>query len=487
MLDDVACFLNRFVRLSEPQAAIVTLWIVHTHAIRLATTTPYLAITSAEKQSGKTRLLEVLELLVNKPWLTGHATAASLIRKIDKDRPTLLLDESDAAFQGDKQYAEALRGVLNTGHRRGGQASCCIGQGANITVKDFQTFCPKAIAGIGKLPDTVADRSIPIRLKRKGPGEPVQRFRRRLVKPQADTLRERVSMWAAQIKEAPEPPLPDALSDRQQDGAEPLLVVADTVGGDWSHQGRQSLIEIFGGRSAEDQSHGVRLLSDVRDIFEVCGVESIATKELIEKLVEIETSPWSEWNHGKAITPVSLSRLLKRFDIAPRGIRLGDVTPKGYSRASFEDTFARYLPSRELEPDVETQHPPQSNIRAEATDFSEPPQKAPVADVESEESACIHAGCGGCCGSKPGSSTRGRKTSNSWSWMDGGNHLIPAAILVDEVAYLGGSLVLLLDDGGTSLRLALPAAAQWLSLEIRRHKSEIIAELSRRYLQGAIR
>ena len=79
-------------------------------------------------------------------------------------------------------------------------------------------------------------------------------------------------MWAAQIKEAPEPPLPDALSDRQQDGAEPLLVLADTVGGDWSHQGRQSLIEIFGGRSAEDQSHGVRLLSDVRDIFEVCGV-----------------------------------------------------------------------------------------------------------------------------------------------------------------------------------------------------------------------
>ena len=63
---------------------------------------------------------------------------------------------------GEKEYAEALRGVLNTGHRRGGKASCCVGQGANITYKDFSTFCPKAIAGIGKLPDTVADRSIPI-------------------------------------------------------------------------------------------------------------------------------------------------------------------------------------------------------------------------------------------------------------------------------------------------------------------------------------
>ena len=143
LLDDVACFLNRFVRLSEPQAAIVTLWIVHTHAIRLATTTPYLAITSAEKQSGKTRLLEVLELLVNKPWLTGHATAASLIRKIDKDRPTLLLDESDAAFQGDKQYAEALRGVLNTGHRRGGQASCCMRPRRKYHGQGFSDILPQ--------------------------------------------------------------------------------------------------------------------------------------------------------------------------------------------------------------------------------------------------------------------------------------------------------------------------------------------------------
>ena len=139
--------------------------------------TPYLAITSAEKQCGKTRLLEVLDLLVSNPWLTGKVSAACLIRKIDSQKPTLLLDESDAAFNGEKEYAEVLRGVLNTGHRRGGHASCCVGQGVNITFKDFHTFCPKAIAGIGKLPDTVADRSIPIRLKRRAPGEPVERFR----------------------------------------------------------------------------------------------------------------------------------------------------------------------------------------------------------------------------------------------------------------------------------------------------------------------
>ena len=197
MLDDLFAFVRRFVSLSPSQARVVVLWIAHTHAIDAADATPYLAITSAEKQSGKTRLLEVGELLVAGAWLTGKVSAAVLIRKIDSEQPALLLDESDAAFAGEKEYAEALRGVLNTGHRRGGKASCCVGQGTKITFKDFSTFCPKAIAGIGNLPDTVADRSVPIRLKRAKRGEHVERFRRRDVEAEATGLRGRLEAWSA--------------------------------------------------------------------------------------------------------------------------------------------------------------------------------------------------------------------------------------------------------------------------------------------------
>jgi hypothetical protein len=180
VLDDVAGFIRRFVSLSPEQAFVVALWVLHTHAFDAADSTPYLAITSAEKRSGKTRLLEILELVVARPWLTGRVSAAALVRKIDAEAPTLLLDESDAAFAGDKEYSEALRGILNSGHRRGGKTSLCVGQGSNITFKDFSVFAPKAVAGIGKLPDTIADRSIPIRLERKKPGEGVARFRHRL-------------------------------------------------------------------------------------------------------------------------------------------------------------------------------------------------------------------------------------------------------------------------------------------------------------------
>jgi DNA primase len=118
LLDRVVAYIRRYVALSDSQARIGALFVVHTHAFEAADSTPYLAITSAEKQSGKSRLLEVLELVVANPWFAGRVTAAVLTRKIDAEQPTLLLDESDAAFGGEQEYAETLRGVLNTGYRR---------------------------------------------------------------------------------------------------------------------------------------------------------------------------------------------------------------------------------------------------------------------------------------------------------------------------------------------------------------------------------
>ena len=178
LLDRVAAFIWRYVMLSPAQLNAVVLWIAHTHCFDAADSTPYLSITSAEMRCGKSRLLEVLDLLVCRPWLTARVSAAVLPRKIQAERPSLLLDESDTAFGGQKDYAEALRGILNSGHRRGGCVSLCAGQGTKINYKNFDTFCPKAIAGIGRLPDTIADRSIPIRLKRRISRERVERFRR---------------------------------------------------------------------------------------------------------------------------------------------------------------------------------------------------------------------------------------------------------------------------------------------------------------------
>ena len=347
MLCGILSFIRRFVFLSDSQARVLTLWVVHTHAFSASAATPYMAVSSAEKQSGKTRLLEVLNTLVASPWMTGRVTAAVLVRKIDKDQPTLLLDESDAAFGGEKEYAEALRGILNTGYTIGGSASCCVGQGAAMGFKDFSTFCPKAIAGIGKLPDTVADRSVPIRLKRAAPGEVIERFRRRDVQAEATNLRDMISSWCLLFEESfqdARPELPDELSDRQQDCAEPLLAIADAAGGEWPTAARASLVELCAQARATEESIGVQLLSDIRGILTARATDRISSADLASALAEIETSPWGEW--GKSQKPISapkLARLLGRFGITPETVRIGDKTPKGYRLDDFADAFTRYL------------------------------------------------------------------------------------------------------------------------------------------------
>jgi hypothetical protein len=366
ILDEVMRFVRRFVSMTDDQARVVALWLFHSHAFEAAVTTPYLAINSAEKQSGKTRLLEILGrgLLVANPWFTGRVSTAVLVRKIDAESPTLLLDESDAAFSGNKrqagpskEYAEALRGILNSGYRRGGVASLCVGQGANITYKDFSTFCPKAIAGIGQLPDTVADRSIPIRLKR-APRGTVERFCERETPQEGYELGARVGVWCTanleRLRDA-RPEIPAQLSDRQADCCEPLLAIADLAGGDWPAAARPTLVELCAQAQQADGSISVRLLGELQRIFSpiddngksLTEVERISSSDLAAALGAIEGGPWQEWGKfRKPITPNQLAQLLARYDIRPKNIRFPDERVlKGYERAQFVESWALYLPS----------------------------------------------------------------------------------------------------------------------------------------------
>jgi hypothetical protein len=64
LLNELRSFVCRYVVLSECQATVIALWVLHTHLMDSFDVTPYLDINSAEKQSGKTRLLEVLKVMV---------------------------------------------------------------------------------------------------------------------------------------------------------------------------------------------------------------------------------------------------------------------------------------------------------------------------------------------------------------------------------------------------------------------------------------
>ncbi len=159
-LDAVVAHLRRFVHLATPEHAdAVALWTAHTHAyLERLGQSPILALTSAVKQSGKTRVLDVIEFLVRAPWRITRPSESVLFRKIDADHPTVLLDEVDAIFGDKTGNTEGIRSLFNSGNRRGTKVPRTVAQGRTFALVEFDVFCPKATAGIGGLPDTILDR-----------------------------------------------------------------------------------------------------------------------------------------------------------------------------------------------------------------------------------------------------------------------------------------------------------------------------------------
>lgn len=353
VLDRVVKALTYYVVFrDERQADACTLWIAHTYAIGCFDTTPYLHITSPEKRSGKTRLFEVLELLVHMPWRQAQPSEAVVFRKIERDHPTLMLDEVDAVFGKNAKHHEGLRGILNAGHRRGTSVSRCVGEGTKMELKDFDVFCAKAIAGIGNLPDTVADRCIRIEMARKAPTEQVVRFRVKVAEEATAPLRESLREWVAEVEPSlkdAEPPIPTELDDRSADGWEPLLAIADAAGGNWPVRAREAAIALSCAKVEGDESYQSRLLAHVRDCFE--DAERMSSDSLLRRLVQIEDAPYGEW-WGKALDfgdtrgpGFRLSKALRPFGIKPRDIRIEGSVLKGYHRDDFEDAWTRYLDS----------------------------------------------------------------------------------------------------------------------------------------------
>jgi antitoxin (DNA-binding transcriptional repressor) of toxin-antitoxin stability system len=353
VLADAEAYLRRYVVFpSDAPAVAGALFAAHTHAFAAAETTPYLHVTAPEKLSGKTRFAEALANLCCRPLPAAHMTAAAVYRSIGDPAPTILFDEVQELFgRGADGDQKKLQAVLNAGFQPDTPVRVVEGDGANRVVAEFPVFCPKVLAGKGELPDMLASRSIPIRMRRKKKTDTVQRFRRRPARAEAEPLRARLAGWAAtalpKLTDAM-PDLPEELNDRQQDIWEPLLAIADAAGGDWPKRARAAAIELHGGEVTDD-SVGVLLLRHVRETFEQHGaLDRITTAALLGFLVDRDDGPWGEWwgNDVEATRlkgpAVRLAKLLKPYGIKPKLLRFEGEPERGYERAAFVDAWAAY-------------------------------------------------------------------------------------------------------------------------------------------------
>jgi hypothetical protein len=347
LLDDMINQVLRYVMMPIESAIAIALWCLYAHVFEGFPISPRLAITSPEKRCGKTTLLNVIQTLVPKPLQAAHITAAAIFRTVEAVRPTLLIDEADTFIKDN----EELRGIINSGHSRGGQVVRLVGD--NYEPHAFSTWCPTAIAAIGSLPDTIEDRSIPVSLKRRRPEEKVERFRSDKT-PELVEMCRKAARWGVDNHLAlidSDPSMPAELHDRAADNWRPLLAIADQVGGGWGERARHAAVALSVTNSAEGENLSYRLLSDIREIFVEKKIDRIGSEDLAMELSIISGSPWITLNRGKAVDSGWIAKRLRPFEIRPGTVRMSaEKTAKGYRLDQFKDAFERYLPLLDVTP-----------------------------------------------------------------------------------------------------------------------------------------
>lgn len=349
LLAQLKALIARFVILpSEEALDATTLWVAASHLQPAWQHAPRLAVVGPAKRCGKSRLLDVLTETVHQAVIMVNSTPAAVFRSITEEPPTLIVDEADTIFGTPKmaEKNEEMRGLLNAGHQRDRPVLRVVGN--DHKPHAFPTFAMAAIAGIGDLPDTIMDRSIVIRMRRRAEGERVSPYRTKRDQKVLHEIRAKIALWTKLLADQAvhlEPEMP--VEDRAADTWEPLVITADLAGGAWPRLARQACARMVASEvvAEEENPSGARILADIRRIFFGRGdAESLSTDDLLFALNGDPEAPWGEWGRG-GLTARGLGAMLREYGISSGNVRVGEIQRKGYTRNKFADAWKRYCPA----------------------------------------------------------------------------------------------------------------------------------------------
>jgi hypothetical protein len=349
------CFLAKYIVLPETDLCAVVAWVLGAWLHDLWDRFPNLAITSPEKRSGKSRLLELLMQVCPRPWLVINPTFAVVHRKVKLEHPTMLLDEAQVMLRLHTENGAVMREYYCGGIGKDAKTSRCD-KTDNHNPVDFPIYTPKVAALIGKLDEVMADRNIAIVLRRKRPQDTVQRCRLRDVEAEGKALACELGTWAqtAEVRARAldvydQLDLPAITNDRMAELLLPLITVLTILGPAEGQPNRPLQVLLQHAKAAdategeaERLSPGVHLLKACREIFNP-GEVFIPTATLIDCLCNRREEPWFYWGKdGSPLNEYALAVLLKEFEIRPAQGR--DRKCRGYYQKDFQDAWERYLP-----------------------------------------------------------------------------------------------------------------------------------------------
>jgi hypothetical protein len=305
-------------------------------------------------------LLTVLSELVNRPVVAANISSPAFFRVIEETQPTLLIDEADTFLQGNDE----LRGILNSGYtrktayvvrvsHRGTEMDEIDDDRARGTTRPtlsrlarFSCWCPKVMAAIGRLPETLADRCVVIRMQRKLSAEECERLR----KLDATELRRKCVRFVRDHEgaiESARPNIPEDLNDRAGDIWEPLLALADLAGGRWPELSRHAAEGLTA--IAQESNPIAALLFDLLILFGKVESERLFSRDIVQALNLMADRSWAETNKGKPVTELWLAQRMRPYGVRPKTLWIGERAGKGYCMEDFGEVFRRYIPRAEID------------------------------------------------------------------------------------------------------------------------------------------
>ena len=311
--------------------------------------TPRIAFLSPEPGCGKTRALEVTELLVPRPVEAVNVTPAYLFRKVcDPDGPpTILYDEIDTVFGPKAKDNEEIRGMLNAGHRNGRRRRPVRGARQDRRNRGDPGLLRRRV-GRARRPARHAACRASVVVADATPGADRTRSSRAgaaSTRPRREAARSARALGELVARPGRRhwPEMPDGVADRDADVWEALLAVADLAGGHWPDTARVAAVTLVTASKGRTPSLGVLLLHDIQTVFNNRGADRLSTEVLLTDLKGMEESPWAVIRRGEPLDARGLSQRLRKYDIKPDLQRIGDEVLRGYTRAQFADAWSRYL------------------------------------------------------------------------------------------------------------------------------------------------
>jgi uncharacterized protein DUF3631 len=348
LLADIEARILHHVAMPKHLAFVCALWIAQTWVHEHATYSPILFITSPERDSGKSTLINVIKFMVRRELSTVSITAAALYRSIEKWNPTFVIDEADKAFVKNLE----LEQVVNSGWTRGSGIVRCHPDTHEPML--FPTFCPKAIASKGKqAPDTILSRAIFIAIKRRTRAEAIAHFAH-MDDAGFQRLRSQLARWAAdngQVLSSRVPEPPEGFINRIASNWQMMLAIADSAGA--GRRAREAARVIAG--ITDLTSEGVSLLEDIKAHFARSTLDYVGSKALVADLVADTERPWAEWSHGRPISEKGVAQILHEFGIKPGRVGPKDLRLRGYKADWFKEEWDRYLKNEEENTDTPTE------------------------------------------------------------------------------------------------------------------------------------